>query len=553
LKRTLNVFLSAVLLVTLLAASAPALAETADPLEPYDETVTIQIMREKENIWFPEGESIYDNVITQFMEETLNIEFDVQWAVESGSYTEQINLAIASNSLPDIFEVNESQLYQVIRNDMVQSLQDAWDEYASDEVKEILSYNNNLFFSKCTQDGEIYAFPRTDDFASAMPIMFIRQDWLDAVDLGAPTDLESFLEVCEAFTNGDPDGNGKDDTFALAFDSTGTYSVYTTALSHMLGFPVNTWLEGDDGTLYFTDIQPEVKELLELMQDMYSNGYISQEYISTNTDRMSYLVAAGKTGIVIGYFWTALYQPQMSMAADPDAEWMAYPIPSYPDGSYHIQADNSCYSWLVVSKDFEYPEALIKLQNLWYELWRGDYSDWYHGLNAGEYAQAQEDFKYYPPFWWDPPLKNFNIAANLREVYANGKTDLSPIADDPEAMKAYEVMEEYLGGDATQLYGWSHWLNNMYAWAAVADYYGGTDSSQYVISRYQGPITSTIARRLPLVNALRTELFDKIIMGADVDETFDTFVTQWHKIGGDIIAEEYNEWYAENKSVYWPE
>jgi len=268
---------------------------------------------------------------------------------------------------------------------------------------------------------------------------------------------------------------------------------------------------------------------------------------------MAYLIAANKVGMMVGYFWTALYQPQMSYISNPDAEWMAYPIPSYPDGSYHVQADNSCYSWIVVNKDFDHPEALVKLQNLWYELWRGEYSQWFHGLNAGDYAQAQEDFKYYSPFWWDPPLKNFNIAANLRTVLEGDSADMSPIENDPEAMKEYTVIEDYLGGDATNYYGWSHWLNNVYAWDVIADYYGGTDSSKYVISRYQGPITSTIARRLPLVNALRTELFDKIIMGADVDVTFDTYVTQWHKIGGDTISEEYNAWYAENKDIYWPD
>lgn len=549
-KRILTGLLALMFVVLLVPFSV---AEEFDPLGRYEEPVTIRIMREKQNIWFPEGESIYDNVITRFIEEKLNIRFEIVWAVEQGQYGQQINSAMSINDLPDIFQVDASQLFQAYRADQIQPLQEVYDQYASDEVKEILSYNNNLFFSKSTFDGKTYGYPRTDDFASGTPIMFIRQDWLDNLNLEAPTDLESFIKVCDAFTNGDPDGNGKNDTYALAMDSAGSYNMYCRAFAHMTGNVADAWLEGEDGTLYYTDIQPETKEWLKVMQDFYAKGYISKEYISLGTDRMAYEISGGKTGIMMGYFWTALYQPQMSIVANPNAKWVAYPIPAYPDGSYHVQADNSCYSWLVVNKNFEHPEALIKLQNLWYEMWRGEYSDWYHGLNATTYADAQEDFKYYPPFWWDPPLKNYEIGANLRKVYESGHTDISFIEDDPEAMKAYTVMEDWRNGNNTNYYGWSHYTNNMYAWNVVEDVYGGTDPSRYMMSRSQAPMTSKIARRLPLVDSLRTETFDKIIMGADVDETFDSFVKRWNSVGGKDLYKEYNAWYKENKDVYWPD
>lgn len=549
-----RIFSVLLVLILLLAAVPIASAESlADPLGRYEEPVTIRIMREKVNIWFPEGESIYDNVITRFIEEKLNIRFEIVWAVEDGQYGEQINNALAINDLPDIFEVDASQMFQAYRAGQIQPLQEVYDTYASQQVKDILSYNHNLFFAKSTFDGQTYGYPRTDDFAGGTPIMFIRQDWLDNLGLEAPTDLESFIRVCDAFTNGDPDKNGQNDTYALAMDSAGSYNLYCRAFAHMLGLTADAWLEGEDGKLYYTDTLPETKQWLQLMQDFYAKGYISKEYISLGTDRMAYEISGGKTGIMMGYFWTALYQPQMSVIANPNAQWKAYPIPAYPDGSYHVQADNTCYSWLVCREGFEHPEALIKLQNLWYEMWRGEYSDWFHGLNAGDYAQAQEDFKYYPPFWWDPPLKNYEIAVNLRKVYDSGTKDTSFIENDPEAMKSYAVMEDYLGGNQKNYYGWSHYTNNIYAWDVVEDYYGGTDPARYVMSRAQSPMNTKIARRLPLVESLRTETFDKIIMGADIDETFDAFVKRWESVGGKVLYEEYNAWYEQNKSAYWPE
>ena len=42
---------------------------------------------------------------------------------------------------------------------------------------------------------------------------------------------------------------------------------------------------------------------------------------------------------------------------------------------------------------------------------------------------------------------------------------------------------------------------------------------------------------------LTTQMLIKVIMGADVDTTFDEYVKQWNAIGGEKITEEANEWY----------
>lgn len=39
-------------------------------------------------------------------------------------------------------------------------------------------------------------------------MMFIRQDWLDNLNLEIPTTMEELKAVAKAFTEQDPDGNG---------------------------------------------------------------------------------------------------------------------------------------------------------------------------------------------------------------------------------------------------------------------------------------------------------------------------------------------------------
>ena len=49
---------------------------------------------------------------------------------------------------------------------------------------------------------------------------------------------------------------------------------------------------------------------------------------------------------------------------------------------------------------------------LWQDMWSGNGEDaeFYHSLNGNEYAKAEEDFKYYVPFFWGGVFSNQEIS-----------------------------------------------------------------------------------------------------------------------------------------------
>ena len=49
------------------------------------------------------------------------------------------------------------------------------------------------------------------------------------------------------------------------------------------------------------------------------------------------------------------------------------------------------------------------------------------------------------------------------------------------------------------------------------------------------------------LKTLEIEKFTKIILGHDTVDSFDKFVEDWKKLGGDKITTEVNEWYATTK------
>src|SRR6266536_1022487 len=60
--------------------------------------------------------------------------------------------------------------------------------------------------------GDVYAVP----FSAQANLLFIRSDWLTTLNLQPPKSWEDVAAIAKAFTTGDPDGNGKADTYGLA-------------------------------------------------------------------------------------------------------------------------------------------------------------------------------------------------------------------------------------------------------------------------------------------------------------------------------------------------
>ena len=57
-------------------------------------------------------------------------------------------------------------------------------------------------------DGKLYQFGRINE-TIPMRGVFIRKDWLEKLHLNIPQTTEEMYQVAKAFTEQDPDGNGK--------------------------------------------------------------------------------------------------------------------------------------------------------------------------------------------------------------------------------------------------------------------------------------------------------------------------------------------------------
>lgn len=170
-KKTLAFLMAALLVLT----SVSAFAETTP--------ITVKIMREAQNIWFPDGEDLDNNALMTYVEDKLGIDFVTAWTADSGAYAQQINMKIVSNELPDMFYATTDQMRTLYEYGMIQPIGQYFEEYLSEDALHRLNFANGTFLVGSTFDGQVYGFPCPDDFRGDMPFLFVRQDWLDNLGL----------------------------------------------------------------------------------------------------------------------------------------------------------------------------------------------------------------------------------------------------------------------------------------------------------------------------------------------------------------------------------
>ncbi|GIP10638.1 family 1 extracellular solute-binding protein [Paenibacillus macerans] len=525
-------------------------ASAADdgPLGKYDPAIEVSFVRDLSDVvennvlGVLKGETIDNNRWTQLYEDELGIKIKYDWVVKgsptSDQYLQKINVTLASGDLPDVIPVNATQLKQLADSDQIEDMTELYEKYASPFTKKVLSEEGTSVFDAATFDGKLMAVPQLESSMERAMYIWIRTDWLDKLGLKPPKTMADVLAISKAFTEGDPDGNGKKDTFGLGV----TKDLWGGAMGlegFMAGYDAypNIWVEDASGKLVFGSTQPEVKKALQVLQDMAKNGQIDQEFGVKDGGKVSEQISAGKIGMEYGEQWNSIWPLQLNRDNDPNAQWQAFPIVSESGETPKVPLKFSTTRFFAVKKGAAHPEAVIKMFNLHLE------------KNWGETAEFDKYFA--PPeaesVWQLSPVTPYPVKKNVdafRAIDAARKAgDFSTLTG--EAKTIQEKLEAYASGssDGFALWGWER-IYGEEGSMGIADHYD--KNNQFLREKFVGAPTPTMVERKATLEKLQNEVFVKIILGDPIDK-FDQFVADWKKLGGDQITQEVNEWYETTK------
>jgi putative aldouronate transport system substrate-binding protein len=169
--------------------------------------------------------------------------------------------------------------------------------------------------------------------------MVIRQDWLDKLGLKAPTTLDEFMTVAKAFTENDPDGNGKKDTYGLCafIDGSGlnaaglgprfdfVYGAYGVA---------GTWNLTGKGDFGLNVRNPNYMQATEFIKELNDAKVIDPDWPTLKKDEFRAHWKQGKCGMMQENF-AALSTKSNYADFDanfPNGYWVAMDPPKGPNG-----------------------------------------------------------------------------------------------------------------------------------------------------------------------------------------------------------------------------
>lgn len=499
-----------------------------EKMKKYDPEITLTFAKAEVVTNYPEGQDAQKNDMYKMWEDIMGIKVENSILCASNAMTEKFQLAIASDEIPDFGIVDAATLASLIKNDMVMDMTDIYDQWATDNLKAIAGQQDNALFAPTLKDGRYMAIPVANTVGDSYPILWIRSDWLDALGLKAPSTMEEVFAIAEKFAADDPDGNGKDDTYGLYLDKDlngldfimAAYEVYSKD---------EYWVKQEDGSFIAGCTDPDAKKPLGALAKLYEAGAIDHEFAVKEQSKEEELIASGKIGIYIGYFYSPLGVMKDSVA-NVGADWIAVPMPAaegYPE--YKPGVNLNVYGYIYAKQGITNPEAIVVMLN---HLCDGYAAPW---LCDGD----SEFYKKYNELAADPAISQAG-ANNLMPFQMAGNINWGK-----EFTEAIAAGKEHVEGkDADYQNVISTGLSEDLSWAWKKVYLEGylvMDLDNVRYSDYTGAPTETMSKTQSLLNTQKLTDYISIIMGDQPVDYFDTFVETFNNIGGAKISEEIKE------------
>ncbi|OKP82400.1 hypothetical protein A3842_10265 [Paenibacillus sp. P3E] len=518
------------------SAANPANHPDAAAYGRYENPVMMRIGFKVPDSRLNTGDSNDNNPISRYLESLTNIKVIHSWEAKGEeTFTQKVQLAIDSNDLPDAIVVDRDQLKTLMDSDMIADLTETYKEYASELIKDMYDSTQGEALRDASRNGRLYGLPNVAINADSPSLLWVRQDWLDKVELPAPRTFADIEAIAKAFIEKDPDGNGKRDTVGLSAYNNIVYGTkphvngLDTLFSAFHAFPTN-WIKDSQGHIVYGSITPETKEALGKLADWYKRGLIDPDFALYKETQEP--IISGKSGMFFGPWWMPYYPLSEAVAADTKAEWRAYAAPLDASGKFVTHMAPVTDRYLVVRKGYEHPEAVVKLLNAFTRLERRRDPNEEAVRSLDDFsAQTGIQPRAYYPFdllidYADAIEKHY---ADVQQA-VHGKID--PDSLDPDTRVLYE-----------------HWLaeeeqpkKNLEGWKAANAYkYGVAVLSTTAIERVRSVFygsTLHMRSKWPELQKLESETFLNIIVGDSPLSDFDLFVAKWKRMGGEDITQE---------------
>ena len=294
-----------------------------------------------------------DDPVIQAINKKLDMELTVNLLTE---YDTQLNVRLAGGNLPDVYELQLHQIAEYGERGLLLDLTPYLDK-----LQPVIDFQKDNFEKGKIGDKQ-YAIIRHADIP--FNTYLIRQDWLDNLGLQMPTTPDELFTVAKAFTENDPDQNGKNDTIGMTGFGLQTFAPLYPPFG--AGTPGDIYVE--NGQVMSAAIDSDMKTALAFINKMITGGVVDKEFLVNKNNMNIDKAKQGSAGIVYAAWHQILRDTTFAeiKAINPNAEWSQVPALTGPAGTFNASYDyGKAPSYHVISKSVEKdPDKLNKIFEL---------------------------------------------------------------------------------------------------------------------------------------------------------------------------------------------
>ena len=291
------------------------------------------------------------------------------------------------------------------------------------------------------------------------------------------------------------------------------------------------WIENADGEIVYGSLTEETKEALGYLRELYRQGILDSDFALRAQNNIRDLVVNGKCGAFFGLWWTPNNPLMDEYRKNKEADWEPYYLTADVKRTVEVYSTFRDNKYVVVRKGYEHPEIAMKILSVLfdhsrYEAEDADEMNTYFALNVDPTARPlmiNVDYN----------EATYIVTKHIREVlYSPGD---EKTREDLSAIEAsyFDACKEYLEAEVPSVEAWAAYKSRISAVGLLVDANYRAPEKKY-LGDGDGEIPQTL-------RLLEKNAFIQIIMGRMPVSSFDSFVEDWYRKGGDSLTERVRE------------
>lgn len=467
--------------------------------------------------WPPDKD---DSFVQKLLEQKFNVKFK-NVRLDRSTQSDQMNIKLAAGEIPDMFSSDASNA------DMIN-----WSKQgiiASISVDEIKKYMPKYAADIEKLDANIWQYGMYNGKNWGVPKVFLEgvtgflpaynSAWLKKIGYNEPPKTLAELEdVLLKFTNNDPDGNGKKDTYGMSARGKDSPSQVFNSVFAAFGTNADTFIKQADGTLAHGFTTEESRQALKLLNKWYKEGIIDPEFGTADGNKVRDNFVNAKTGYVDTALWYHLHETgSYGVPAKQKGVSIAIGEPLIGPKGTKLALSNGVVQTpnlfgIQVEKDEK--KRIKILQMLEYM------AEDEEGYLATSYGEKGVDYD----LQGNTAIpKGDNGDVQKRAAKSGAGAFFTPFTAKVPSMIKFDRPQDQLD--------------------FKAKYTGGMKT---ITNPIPGASLDSEPKVAPTLKTLRDSYAVKAILGeVDTDKAFDDFVAAWKKAGGQELTDEVNKVYKE--------